>query len=147
MKHLILLLSLFLSACSAISQDNSESETSKIMNIIALAEANAPYGVKGAFELPIKTTGTQGTSTYLNTEQDYRDRRNITVALDFKVSRKIAEKYGMPPEDYFKNKTIKVTGEAKRVKIYFIANGRQTQKYYYQTHIRVRSLDQIKIVS
>lgn len=146
MKHLILLLTLFLSACNS-HQDYSEAKTLKIMNIIALTEANAPNGVKGVFELPIKAAGTQDTSTYLNTEQDYRDRRNITVALGLKVSRQIAEKYGIPPEDYFVNKTIEVTGEAKRVKIYFIANGRQTKKYYYQTHIRVRSLDQIKIVS
>lgn len=117
------------------------------MNIIALSEENAPNGIIGTFTLPIKTSGIQRRNVYLNTEVDYRDRRNITVAISPKLIPALTKKYGSSPERYFVNKTIAVTGEAKRMKIYFFFNGKKTQKYYFQTHIRVMSLDQIKILN
>ena len=48
---------------------------------------------------------------------------------------------------FFVNKTVEVTGEAKRVKIYFISNGMLTDKYYFQTHINVPSNLKLKLSS
>ena len=116
------------------------------MRLIALTEEKAPEGVKGAFKFLIKASGIKGGIVYLNTEVDYRDRRNITVALHPDVINSFTKKYGSAPESYFINKTIEVDGEAKRMKIYFISNGKLTEKYYFQTHLRVTSLKQIKVL-
>lgn len=147
LKYLILVSILFVSACSSTPKVTSNSNISSIMNIIALSEEKAPNGVKGTFQLPIKASGIQRNTVYLNTETDYRDRRNITVALHPKLTGAFTKKYGSSPDIYFINKTIEVTGEAKRLKIYLFTNGKVTKKYYFQTHIRVTSLNQIKVLT
>ena len=147
MKYLLIITVLFISACSTTPEVVSNPNTADIMNVIALSEENAPNGVKGTFKLPIKASGAQGKVVYLNTEQDYRDRRNITVALHPKLIGELVETYGTSPDAYFINKTIEVTGEAKRAKIHFFSKGKYTDKYYFQTHIRVDSLNQIKVLN
>ena len=47
---------------------------------------------------------------------------------------------------YFINKTVEVTGEAKRMIIDFYAMGKKTGKYYFQIHINITSLNQIKVL-
>lgn len=145
LKYLLFIAVFFLSACSTPNVSKNVYFTN-VMDIIALSEGNTPDGLKGTFQLPIKASGTQHRTTYLNTELDYRDRRNISVSLHPKVIRDFIAKFGAHPESYFINKTILVTGEAKRVKIYFVSNGKLTEKYYFQTHIQVDSLSQIKVV-
>ena len=146
MKNLILIFTLFIGACSTTSQISTNTNIVDIMNVIALSEASAPDGVKGTFQLPIKASGIQNNVTYLNTETNYRDRRNITVALKPDLIPAFIEKYDSAPSDYFVGKTIEVTGEAKRTKINFISRGILSKKYYFQTHIKVNSLKQIKIL-
>jgi len=140
LKPLILTLALVLGACSSTS-----TSTINTMKLIALSEQSAPNGVQGTFNFLIKATGNRRGDIFLNTEDDYKDRRAITIVLSPKVSSDFTSKYGSTPDLYFINKTIEVTGEAKREKIYFYSKGRVTTKYYYQTHIDVTSLDQIKI--
>ncbi|MBL4942473.1 MAG: hypothetical protein JKY81_12515 [Colwellia sp.] len=147
MKCLILISILVLSACSSTSKISTSSDIANIMNLIALTEEKAPNGIKGTFQLPIKAAGVQRGIVYLNTETDYRDRRNITIALHPKLIDAFTKKYGSSPNSYFLNKTIEVTGEAKRMKIYFLSKGKITKKYYFQTHIKVSSLSQIKVLS
>lgn len=86
-------------------------------------------------------------AVYLNTELDYRDRRSITIALHPKVIAAFTKKCGISPKVYFLNKNIEVTGKAKQIKVWFFSNGKRTEKYYFQTHIRVKSLNQIKVLS
>jgi hypothetical protein len=136
-----------LSGCSATPEITSNTNITSIMNLIALTEDNAPDGISGTFQLPIKASGNQKGIIYLNTETDYRDRRNITVAIHSKLIDAFTQKYGESPESYFINKTIEVTGEAKRMKIFFFSKVKITTKYYYQTHVRVSSLSQIKVLS
>lgn len=134
-------------ACSSISKVSTNSETANIMNLIALTENKAPDGIKGTFQFPIKASGNQSGIIYLNTENDYRDRRNITIAIHPQLINAFKNKYGESPESYFINKTIEVTGEAKRMKIFFYSNGKVTTKYYFQTHVNVTSLKQIKVLN
>ena len=147
MKHLILLSILLLSACSTTPEVTSNSVSTDVMRLIEQTEVNAPEGVKGTFQFLIKASGVERKVVYLNTELDYRDRRSITVALHPKTIAAFTKKYGSSPEAYFINKNIEVTGEAKQIKIWFISNGKRTKKYYFQTHIRVKSLKQIKVLS
>lgn len=116
------------------------------MNLIALTEENAPNGVEGTFKFQVKASGERRGEVFLNTELDYRDRRNVTIALSPKIISQLTEQYGSSPDSYFLDKTIEVTGEAKRVKIYFISKGQMTSKYYFQTHINVSSVEQIKVL-
>lgn len=147
MKYLLLILVLILSGCSSTSTVFSNSETASIMNLIALTEEQAPNGVEGTFQLPIKASGSRRGIVYLNTEKDYRDRRNITVVIPPNLIKSISNKYGESPETFFINKTIEITGEAKQVKIFFISRGKITDKYYFQTHIKLESLTQIRVLN
>jgi len=147
LKYLVLISIVALFGCSSTPKITTNSDTSSIMNLIALTEENAPEGIKGTFRFPIKASGNQRGIIYLNTENDYRDRRNITVAIHPKLIDAFIKKYGESPESYFINKTIEVTGEAKRMKIFFFSKGKITKKYYFQTHVRVTSLKQIKVLS
>lgn len=147
LKYLILISIVVLFGCSSTPKITTNSDTTSIMNLIALTEDRAPDGIKGTFRLPIKASGNQRGIIYLNTEDDYRDRRNITVAIHPKLIHAFIKKYGESPESYFINKTIEVTGEAKRMKIFFFSKGKITKKYYFQTHVRVASLEQIKVLS
>jgi len=146
MKSLIIVLVLLLSACNSTPNNVVAKDTAEMMRVIALSEAAAPAGVKGTFDISIKASGTQGQVTYLNSELDYRDRRNVTVALHPRLIKELTQLYGKAPKEYFLNKKIKVSGYAKRTKIVFISQGRPTQKYYFQTHIRVSSLKNIELV-
>jgi len=42
---------------------------------------------------------------------------------------------------------LEVTGKVERIKIYMYKNGKRTKKYYFQTHIRVISIEQIRVLS
>tara|TARA_R110000787_G_scaffold264849_3_gene370791 strand:- start:198 stop:641 length:444 start_codon:yes stop_codon:yes gene_type:complete len=147
MKYLILLSILVLSACTTTSGVTSNPVSTDVMRLIEQTEANAPGGVKGTFQFSIKASGIERNVVYLNTELDYRDRRNFTVALHPKTIEAFTKKYGSSPDAYFINKNIEVTGEAKQTKVWFFSNGMRTKKYYFQTHIRVKSINQIKVLS
>ncbi|MDO6692688.1 hypothetical protein Q4574_05305 [Aliiglaciecola sp. 3_MG-2023] len=123
-------------------------KTSDTVQIIKNAADSAPDGVQGVYTFTIQATGSQrgDNRIFLNTEIDYRDQRNITIALSFNAVKELIAATQQSPEDYFKGKTIQVTGEAKRVKIHFTTMGRRTGKYYYQTHIKVTDASQIMVV-
>ncbi|NMP01483.1 hypothetical protein HHE94_01920 [Pseudoalteromonas arctica] len=147
MKYLALLSVLTLSACSSVPHKIEMSQsTAANMNLIALTEQSAPKGVAGTYQFHIKAAGAQGSWLYLNTETDYRDRRSITVSIQPNVVAELQSKYGQPADTFFIDKTIEVTGEAKRVTIDFMSRGRATNKYYYQTHIAVSSIKQLRVI-
>ena len=147
MKYFLLLSILVLSACTTTPELTSKSASTDVMRLIEKTAVNAPKGVKGTFHFSIKASGIERKVVYLNTELDYRDRRSITVALHPETIEAFTKKYGASPEKYFINKNIEVTGEAKQMKIWFGSNGKRSQKYYFQTHIRVKSINQIKVLS
>lgn len=109
------------------------------------AAADPARGISGTFRLTIKAFGVVEGIVYLNSEDDYRDQRNVSVDLLPPAQSEMARRFGTP--DALVGKTITVVGTAKRTKIWFFANGQRTSKYYYQTHIGVRSAKQIEIVN
>jgi hypothetical protein len=116
------------------------------LEIIRSAAASAPDAIEGEYVLKIKGAGNQGPFVYLNTETDYRDQRAVTVAIHPRIVPMFTAKYGATPEEYFVGKSIIVTGPAKRIRINFTSQGKPSGKYYYQTHIRVMDISQIKVV-
>jgi len=121
----------------------SPSDHYSVWEIIEKTEARAPDGLKGEFKLHIKNSGKQYARLFLNTQEDYRDRRNITVTLLPSFQQAFQKKHNTDIRSYFEDHTILVSGEAKRMKVWFFSNGKRTEKYYFQTHIIVSDLDQI----
>ena len=149
MKLVLIAFFLILAGCSSTQSSVSQDITSgysDTMEIIRSAAESAPNGVQGEYVLYIKAAGSQGPFVYLNTEEDYRDQRSVTVALHPSIIPQFIAKYGSKPQDYFINRSISVVGQAKRVRINFNSQGKPTDKYYYQTHIRVMDISQIKVI-
>jgi hypothetical protein len=136
-----------LSGCVSTKDIKDISQYISPMQAIEQAAEAAPKGIRGFFELHVKATGKQHKVVFLNSELDYRDPRNISIAVHPKVIEPFKEKYGEVPDVYLKGKKVLVYGEARRVKIAFSCNGEQNEnEYYYQTHVRVGSLSQIHLL-
>ncbi|HMG46480.1 MAG TPA: hypothetical protein VK614_03365 [Allosphingosinicella sp.] len=114
--------------------------------IVAAADA-APRVVPGVFAMRVTATGRVGPRIYLNSEADYRDQRNLTIAIEPWAAQQLARRYRGAPEPALRGHTIEVRGAARRQRIDFMNNfHRPTGLYYYQTHVRVTNADQIRIV-
>jgi hypothetical protein len=136
-----------LSGCASTKDAEKVSEYISPIQAIERAAEASPKGVKGFFELHVKATGKPRNVVYLNSELDYRDPRNISIAISPKVRESFIKKHGETPEIFLKNKKIIVYGEARKVKISFGCNGKKNEnQYYYQTHVRFSSLSQLLIV-
>lgn len=113
---------------------------------IFLAADAAPRSLPGRFLLLVKASDRSGEKVYLNSEKDYRDQRSLNIIIQPNAARDLQMRHGQAPDRFFVGKQILVTGEAERAKIWFAsANGVVSDKYYYQTHVVVRSADQIQI--
>lgn len=107
--------------------------------------AEMPGGVGGVFEMVVRAAGRQGPFLYLNSEADYRDPRNLSIAIAPPEQRALAERVGGPLETTMLRKTIAVRGVARKTRIDFIADGRPTGKYYYQTHLKLASARDLRV--
>lgn len=110
---------------------------------IRLAADAAPEPVAGTFGMVVVASGIDRGTLYLNSEQDYRDQRNLSIAIPKALRRELRERTGMDAERLFAGQRILVTGEARRVTIRF----NRGRGYYYQTHVNVDRLDQIHILT
>lgn len=146
MKLAAVVMLALLSGCAAM-QGSAERTQASTMDIIAAAAAAAPEGVVGEYPLSIQAAGTDGRAVYLNTELDYRDQRNITIAMSPAVAAALAGADAASAQQYFVGKKLLVKGQARRMKIDFMSQGKPTGLYYYQTHIRVKNPEQIKLLS
>jgi hypothetical protein len=91
------------------------------------------------FEMVVRATGRQGRFLYLNSEEDYRDPRNLTIAIAPEQERALTERLGASIESSVLHKVIAVRGIAKKTRIDFLTDGRVSGKYYYQTHLNLKS--------
>lgn len=146
MKYItIILLSLILlSSCA--NQTKRVTQTIAPSQAIEYSAASAPEAYKGVFEMDIKAGNFRERMIFLNSEKDYRDQRNLTIALRPRVVQELTNKFGKDPLKHLLNKRVVVKGEAKRMKIWMFYKTKKLNKYYYQTHVFVNSLDQISII-
>jgi hypothetical protein len=142
-KFVLLALMLVMIGCTSTFQSPVYSNA---LDVIGKAAGSVPEGVYGEFTFRIKASGEQRNIVYLNTEKDYRDQRNVTIALHPKILPQLENKYGSTPKEFFLGKSLFVKGHAKRVRIELLSKGRRTGKYYYQTHIRVDDISKIEVV-
>lgn len=112
---------------------------------VQLAAASPRLGVTGVFAMTVKATG-KTDRVHLNSELDYRDQRNLSIAVEPEAAKVFSAQLGAPAEVALKGARILVTGTAKRTRIVFFADGKPTDKYYYQTHVRVTNASQIEVL-
>lgn len=101
-------------------------------------------GVAGEFELTIRAVGQEKGMIYLNSENDYRDRNCLTVAIPDNVAK---QAFGTADKTDLTRKLVGKSavfgGIARQVRIAFTQDGQATGKYYYQVHLRVKDRRQI----
>lgn len=112
---------------------------------VQLAAAAAPRGISGVFALTVQAAARPG-PLYLNSERDYRDQRDLTVVVLPAVAKALSERLHGEPERVLRGRRILVAGWARRVRIDFVADGRPSGKYYYQTHVLVTDATQIQLL-
>jgi hypothetical protein len=113
------------------------------LKAIELSNETAPEAVKGVFELTVKGCDEKHRMEFLNSESDIKDQRNLIVALRPQAVKELTELYGKSPREYFMGKTIKVSGEAKRIKRWNSVKYRNHHNFFYQTQVFVNKADQI----
>ena len=111
-----------------------------------LAADAAPSGIPGTFEMDVVATGAQNGMGFLNSQSDYRDQRNLTVAISPRLRTAMTEMLGEDPILFYKGKRIVVRGQARRVTVFFFGkDGERTNKYYYQTHVQLQAPNDISL--
>ena len=138
-------LSLFVFALSACTNVGPHSSQLTPEQAIFRAADAAPAPVPGTFVMTVKAVGSQNGIAYLNSELDYRDQRNLSIAICPDAIAPLAAKFGGDLDKVLIGKTVAVSGAAMRFKIVFTINGAPTEKYYYQTHVDVCSAGQISL--
>lgn len=113
--------------------------------VLAAADA-APRGYPGRFGFVVVETAMVGPRLFLNSYNDYRDQRNLSVAIEPAAIAQLRRKLGAEPVTALKNRAIEVDGVARRTRIDFTVGGRPTGKYYYQTHVTVSDASQLTVV-
>jgi len=141
---LIFVLMTFLSACTQMTTVNS-SVISPI-KAIELSAESAPANLKGTFEFKVKSTDSEQRLEFLNSEIDYLDQRNLSIALRPNAVKELKQKFGDNPKVFLLDKNVRVKGEAKRVKTWVLYKNKNTKRYYYQTKIFVKSADQLTVL-
>lgn len=114
---------------------------------VQLAAAAGPgRGVDGVFALNVRAVGEEGGRLFLGSQPDYRDPRNLSVAVDPQARLALAARLQADPQAVLKGRPILVRGTARMVRIDFTdAQGQPSGKYYYQTHVRVSDAAQIQL--
>ena len=106
----------------------------------------APAPVPGTFLMTVKAVGRMNGTVYLDSELDYRDQRNLAIAICPDAIAPLVAKFGGDLDKVMLGKNVAVAGAAIRFKVSLFSNdGMPLDTYYYQTHVDVCSADQITL--
>lgn len=100
-------------------------------------------GTPGVFAVEVQGTGRDTWNVYANSLADYRDPASLTVRFAKPAAQVLAAKHGQPLDALLRGKRIVVAGYVRRERIAYRANGVETGKYYYQTHLWVTDPGQL----
>jgi DNA/RNA endonuclease YhcR with UshA esterase domain len=80
-------------------------------------EAAKMVGKEVTVEFKVQATGGSGNRIFLNSEADFRSSKNFTVVLEKSAQEELAKAQKIDkPRDYYKGKTIRVTGKVELFK-------------------------------
>lgn len=149
MKKIILVLMLtIISNGYAAKLIDSKEVISVVQAVDLLDEKNKPWSkkVKGVFEFTVRASGKDKKLGYLNSNLNYRTKYCLTIVLSKHIRKRLAEKYGKDPLDFFIGKKVRVKGEVKKAKIHKVENKKVTNLVYFQSHIVLDAIKNIEIV-
>lgn len=126
-------------------RDTGRADAIPAVAAVLLAAETPSHAKTGLFVLPVVGSGRSAPYVYLNSESDYRDQRTLTVRFTPEAVIAYRSQHGADPDVALKGKRITVIGVAARVKVFFIANGKPTDKYYYQTQVEVSEPWQVEV--
>ncbi|WP_260483772.1 hypothetical protein [Sphingomicrobium flavum] len=102
-------------------------------------------GVGGLFVMTVESVAKAGKTLYLNSHDDYRDRGNLSIAVNMDIYDQLRRSVGGDPEVILEGKRIRVAGVAKATPIK--RRGRSDdQVSYYQTRVYVYDARQIEVI-
>jgi hypothetical protein len=140
-RFLVAVTIILVSACSSVrTNPNGWIEP---LEAVRMANEDPAYGIRGEFVVTVKALDSYPERSFLNSELDYRDQRNLTIRMPTSMLPKLEERLGVKFHD-LKGRRLVVTGVAKRARIDFVTDNKPTGKYYYQTHVSVDSATQIR---
>jgi len=111
-----------------------------------LRVADNPAGVSGTFRMVVRRVGHRDGFLYLDSEPDYRDPRCLVIAVPEPLEASLVSNLGASVAEQLVGKTLRITGTARRVKIWLLENGVRSDSFYYQTHVRIRGVSEIAVV-
>lgn len=147
MRQLLIPIFLLLAACQTATPPRlaGGQVIEPALAVMAAADA-APRGYAGRFGFVVRRADMVGPRLFLNSYPDYRDQRNLSVAIAPAALATLRAQHGDNLRAAFMGRSITVDGEARRERIDFRTDGRPSGKYYYQTHVAVTRAEQIRVV-
>jgi len=145
MKDLVILLTvLILTACSSTPKYPHYS-----VSDAAQTSIKSQSGLRSTLNFKVEAVGhLKGNKEwYLNALHNYKLPSNVTVVIKEELAPQLSEKFNIKSLNDFKNKEIEVSGLVKREKIYLYKKGRSTGKFYYQNHLNLTGIEQIKLLN
>lgn len=101
-------------------------------------------GISGTFLVTVRNIDLTGHGLYLNSETDYRHQANLTVWLAPDQADALRAQLDNLPLERLLNRRLLVQGTARRAKIVFGTDGIPSDKYYYQTQLRLNDPRQVR---
>lgn len=118
----------------------TECRTARDAIELAAAAAQVP-GPAGYYRITVRAVGTDRHRFFINSERDYRDQRNISLAFDPDQAKALVRMMrGRSVEEALVGRELVVWGRPERVRIAFRTGNGPTGLYYYQTHIRITNV-------
>lgn len=143
--RLLMVCAIALLACACSSVPTDSKGWIEPVEAIRAANDDPAYGVRGEFIMTVKGFGADQKWSYLNSERDYRDQRALTIRMPTSIIPELEKRLGVKFKDLAGRRLV-VLGTAMRVRIDFLQDGKRTGAYYYQTHIKVDSATQVRLV-
>ena len=141
---LVVSCALALAACKAVVPDLTYNYMAP-WKAVELAALYTPDGIDGTFDLLVENTGVKDGYVFLNSESDFRDQRNLSIAIGPKAVQALTVTLKGPPQDTLRGKRVRVKGTAKRLQVYFVRDGKPTEHFLYQTYVNVDDPAQIQV--
>jgi hypothetical protein len=113
--------------------------------VIKAAQADVA-GIVAVYEVDVVRANEVGKDIFLGTQEDYRDQRNLAIAIRPSAFKQLMTRHGAPLAEKLKGRKLLVGGRARPVRIALTEDGKPTGKYYYQTHVVVTHANQIEVI-
>ncbi|MGY6553131.1 MAG: hypothetical protein ACXIUM_01285 [Wenzhouxiangella sp.] len=122
---------------------------SEIIEVILQAAEN-PRGAPADVEFVIagvgEGRGREAGMWFLNSEANYRDFRSLNIMVAPAVVGQLLELDGIGSVEDLLGRGVRVQGQAFRVQMNFICQGRTSDAHYFQTQLPVRQIGQIELL-